>query len=97
MPKKDYTIVLIGHADHDEVTGTMGEAPEHHAIDYNGRGCRTSRGSRPLKIVCLTQTTLSMDDTTVVIDALRNKFPALVLPGKISAMQRRTVSRPSRP
>jgi 4-hydroxy-3-methylbut-2-enyl diphosphate reductase len=80
--KKDYTIVLIGHADHDEVTGTMGEAPEHMRLITTVEDVERLEVPDPLKIVCLTQTTLSMDDTAVVIDALRAKFPALVLPGK---------------
>ena len=80
--KKDYTIVLIGHADHDEVTGTMGEAPEHMCLITTVEDVERLEVPDPQKIVCLTQTTLSMDDTAVVIDALRTKFPALVLPGK---------------
>lgn len=80
--KKDYTIVLIGHADHDEVTGTMGEAPEHMRLLTTVEDVERLEVPDPQKIVCLTQTTLSMDDTAVVIDALRTKFPALVLPGK---------------
>jgi 4-hydroxy-3-methylbut-2-en-1-yl diphosphate reductase len=80
--KKDYTIVLIGHADHDEVTGTMGEAPEHMRLITTVEDVERLEVPDPLKIVCLTQTTLSMDDTAVVIDALRTKFPAMVLPGK---------------
>jgi 4-hydroxy-3-methylbut-2-enyl diphosphate reductase len=80
--KKDYTIVLIGHADHDEVTGTMGEAPEHMRLITTVEDVKRLEVPDPQKIVCLTQTTLSMDDTVVVIDALRAKFPALVLPGK---------------
>ena len=58
--KKDYTIVLIGHADHDEVTGTMGEAPEHMRLITTVRMSNVSRGSRPLKIVCLTQRSVWM-------------------------------------
>jgi 4-hydroxy-3-methylbut-2-enyl diphosphate reductase len=80
--KKDYTIVLIGHADHDEVTGTMGEAPEHMRLITTVEDVERLEVPDPQKIVCLTQTTLSMDDTAVVIEALRTKFPALVLPGK---------------
>jgi 4-hydroxy-3-methylbut-2-enyl diphosphate reductase len=80
--KRDYTIVLIGHADHDEVTGTMGEAPEHMRLITTVEDVEHLEVPDPQKIVCLTQTTLSMDDTAVVIDALRAKFPALILPGK---------------
>jgi 4-hydroxy-3-methylbut-2-enyl diphosphate reductase len=80
--KKDYTIILIGHADHDEVTGTMGEAPEHMRLITTVEDVERLQVPDPQKIVCLTQTTLSVDDTAVVIEALRAKFPALVLPGK---------------
>jgi 4-hydroxy-3-methylbut-2-enyl diphosphate reductase len=80
--KKDYTIVLIGHADHDEVTGTMGEAPEHMHLITTVEDVERLEVPDPQKIVCRTHTTLSMDDTAMVIDALRAKFPALVLPGK---------------
>jgi 4-hydroxy-3-methylbut-2-enyl diphosphate reductase len=80
--KKDYTIVLIGHEDHDEVIGTMGEAPEHMQLITTAEDVERLEVPDPAKIVCLTQTTLSVDDTVVVIDALRAKFPAMVLPGK---------------
>jgi 4-hydroxy-3-methylbut-2-en-1-yl diphosphate reductase len=80
--KKDYTIILIGHADHDEVTGTMGEAPEHMRLITTVEDVERLEVPDPQKIVCLTQTTLSVDDTAVVIEALRAKFPALILPGK---------------
>jgi 4-hydroxy-3-methylbut-2-enyl diphosphate reductase len=80
--RKDYTIVLIGHEDHDEVIGTMGEAPEHMRLITTVEDVERLQVPDPQKIVCLTQTTLSVDDTSVVIDALRAKFPALILPGK---------------
>lgn len=80
--KKDYTIVLIGHEDHDEVIGTMGEATDHMRLITTVEDVQRLEVPDPQKVVCLTQTTLSMDDTAVVIEALRAKFPALVLPGK---------------
>lgn len=80
--KKGYTIVLIGHEDHDEVIGTMGEAPDHIALISTVEDVERLEVSDPNKLVCLTQTTLSMDDTAVVIQALRAKFPEMVLPAK---------------
>lgn len=80
--KKDYTIVLIGHEDHDEVIGTTGEAPGHIRLIGTVEDVEDLIVPDPKKVVCLTQTTLSMDDTAVIIDALRAKFPNMVLPGK---------------
>ena len=80
--KKDYTIVLIGHEDHDEVIGTMGEATDHMRLITTVEDVQRLEVPDPQKVVCLTQTTLSRDDTAVVIEALRAKFPALILPGK---------------
>lgn len=80
--EKDYTIVLIGHEDHDEVIGTMGEAPDHIRLISTVEDVECLEVSDPLRVICLTQTTLSMDDTAVVIEALRAKFPDMVLPAK---------------
>lgn len=80
--KQDFTIALIGHEDHDEVIGTMGEAPEHIQLITTVEDIERLRVSDPRKIVCLTQTTLSMDDTAAIIDALRKKFPDMILPAK---------------
>jgi 4-hydroxy-3-methylbut-2-enyl diphosphate reductase len=80
--KKDYTIVLIGHEDHDEVIGTMGEAPGHIQLITTAEDVERLQVPDPQKVVCLTQTTLSVDDTAVVIEALRARFPDMILPGK---------------
>ena len=80
--KKDYTIILIGHEDHDEVIGTRGEAPDRIQVISEVEDIEKLDVPDPDKIVCLTQTTLSMDDTAAVIDALRAKFPAMVTPSK---------------
>jgi 4-hydroxy-3-methylbut-2-enyl diphosphate reductase len=80
--KKHYTIVLIGHEDHDEVIGTMGEAPEHMRLISTVDDVKRLEVDDPRKVVCLTQTTLSMDDTAVIIEALRAKFPEMILPAK---------------
>jgi len=79
---KDYTIILIGHEDHDEVIGTRGEAPDRIQVISEVEDLDKLDVPDPNKIVCLTQTTLSMDDTAAVIDALRIKFPAMVTPSK---------------
>jgi 4-hydroxy-3-methylbut-2-enyl diphosphate reductase len=79
---KDYTIILIGHEDHDEVIGTRGEAPDRIQVISEVEDIDKLDVPDPHKIVCLTQTTLSMDDTAAVIDALRVKFPAMVTPSK---------------
>jgi 4-hydroxy-3-methylbut-2-enyl diphosphate reductase len=80
--KKDYTIVLIGHDDHDEVIGTKGEAPERIRVISTLEDVEQLTVPDPQKVVCLTQTTLSMDDTAEIIKALRTKFPAMVTPAK---------------
>jgi 4-hydroxy-3-methylbut-2-en-1-yl diphosphate reductase len=79
---KDYSIILIGHEDHDEVIGTRGEAPDRIQVISEVEDIDKLDVPDPNKIVCLTQTTLSMDDTAAVIDALRAKFPAMVTPSK---------------
>ncbi len=80
--KRDYTIVLIGHEDHDEVIGTRGEAPDHIQVISTVEDIATLDVPDPSKIVCLTQTTLSMDDTADVIDGLRQAYPQMVSPSK---------------
>lgn len=77
-----YTIVLIGHEGHDEVIGTMGEAPEAIVLvetldDVNRLDIAGER-----KIAYLTQTTLSVDDTSRIIARLRERFPHIVGPPK---------------
>ena len=79
---EDYSIVLIGHADHDEVIGTRGEAPDRIQVVDSVEGVRQLRVPDPLKVVCLTQTTLSMDDTAEIMEALRRRFPAMTLPAR---------------
>jgi 4-hydroxy-3-methylbut-2-enyl diphosphate reductase len=80
--KKNYTIVLIGHADHDEVIGTRGEAPDHMRLISTVEDVACLEVPDVNKVVCLTQTTLSVDDTAVIVEALRTKFPAMILPAK---------------
>jgi 4-hydroxy-3-methylbut-2-enyl diphosphate reductase len=80
--REDYSIVLIGHQDHDEVIGTLGEAPDRiHVID-SVEEVQKLEVPDPEKIAYLTQTTLSVDDTHDVIEALRVKFPKIVGPSR---------------
>src|SRR3954452_9230146 len=76
-----YTIVLIGHEGHDEVIGTMGEAPDRMILVETVEDVERLEINPP-KIAYLTQTTLSADDANVVIEALRKKFPQIANPPK---------------
>lgn len=75
-----YHIALIGHKGHDEVIGTIGEAPEHITLVENEKQAMSVAMPPHEKLMVLTQTTLGVDDTKVVIDALRKRFPYLELP-----------------
>ena len=80
--REHYTIVLIGHEDHDEVIGTLGEAPERIVVVASAEAAERLEVRDPEKIAYLTQTTLSVDDTRDVIAALRRKFPKIVGPSR---------------
>ena len=80
--REHYTIVLIGHEDHDEVIGTLGEAPDRIVVIASAAEVDQLEVRDPEKIAYLTQTTLSVDDTREVIDALRRKFPKIVGPSR---------------
>jgi 4-hydroxy-3-methylbut-2-enyl diphosphate reductase len=71
------TIVLIGHEGHDEVIGTMGHAPERVKLVGSVDEARQLQVEDPLKLAYVTQTTLSVDETLGIIEALRERFPAL--------------------
>jgi 4-hydroxy-3-methylbut-2-enyl diphosphate reductase len=77
-----YWIILVGHAKHDEIVGTSGEAPERVRIVKNVDQARTVSILNPDKVVALTQTTLSVDDTREVLDVLKQRFPRIHLPAK---------------
>jgi 4-hydroxy-3-methylbut-2-enyl diphosphate reductase len=77
-----YTIVLIGHEGHDEVLGTTGEAPDHIVLVEDADDVATLDLPADAKLAYLTQTTLSVDEARVVIDALRKKYPQIVGPNK---------------
>jgi 4-hydroxy-3-methylbut-2-enyl diphosphate reductase len=80
--KEGYTIVLIGHEGHDEVIGTMGEAPERMVLVETAEDVERLDIADPDKVAYLTQTTLSVDDANLVIAALRKKFPRIANPPK---------------
>jgi 4-hydroxy-3-methylbut-2-enyl diphosphate reductase len=80
--KEGYTILLIGHRGHDEVTGTMGEALESIVLVQSAEDADAVELAPDAKVAYLTQTTLSVDDANRVIDRLRARFPQLVGPRK---------------
>jgi 4-hydroxy-3-methylbut-2-enyl diphosphate reductase len=80
--KEHYTIVLIGHAGHDEVIGTMGEAPEAIVLVEDTNEVDTLSFEPGTKLAYLTQTTLSVDDANRVIGRLKQRFPWIVGPPK---------------
>ncbi|MFM8273459.1 MAG: 4-hydroxy-3-methylbut-2-enyl diphosphate reductase [Gemmata sp.] len=80
--KEGYTIVLIGHEGHDEVIGTMGEAPDSMILVEDVADVAALTFRTDTKLAFLTQTTLSVDEAKTVIDALRAKYPHIVGPNK---------------
>jgi len=72
---KGYQILLVGHADHQEIVGTRGEAPDAIQVVSSAQDIPHLQIDDPDKLVYLTQTTLSMDDASKIIDALREAFP----------------------
>jgi 4-hydroxy-3-methylbut-2-enyl diphosphate reductase len=72
-----FTIILIGHADHDEVIGTMGEAPSAILVVGSAADVDKIKIPDPTKVAYLTQTTLSLDDTRGIIARLRQKYPLI--------------------
>ena len=80
--REGYTIFLIGHEGHDEVIGTMGEAPEAMVLVESVEDVAKLDIAPDTKLAYLTQTTLSVDDANRIIGALREKFPNLVNPPK---------------
>jgi len=77
-----HEIVLVGHAGHVEVEGTMGHAPGHIRLVETVEDAARLEVEDPERLAVLTQTTLSVDDTREVTDALRARFPAIQLPRK---------------
>jgi 4-hydroxy-3-methylbut-2-enyl diphosphate reductase len=80
--KEGYTILLIGHEGHDEVIGTMGEAPEAMILVETPEAVDQLDLPANAKLAYLTQTTLSVDDANRIIDRLRARFPQIANPPK---------------
>ena len=78
--QQGYSVVLIGHRDHDEVIGTLGEAPDRVCLISSANEVGSIRVPDPERIAYLTQTTLSIDDTAQIVAKLKQRFPAIVSP-----------------
>jgi len=77
---RDYDILLVGHAGHEEVVGTSGEAPARVRLVDGADGVADVQVRDPSRVVWLSQTTLSVDETAETVSALRERFPALLDP-----------------
>ncbi len=75
-----YTVVLVGHYGHEEVEGTMGEAPERIVLVESERDVEELQVENPERIAYITQTTLAVDETSAILERLRERFPSIVGP-----------------
>src|SRR5271165_2858730 len=75
-----YTVVLVGHDGHEEVEGTMGEAPDRIVLVQCEQDVDDLEVEDPEKIAYITQTTLAVDETSSILDRLRERFPGIVGP-----------------
>ena len=80
--RDNYSIILIGHKEHDEVVGTTGEAPDKIQVVGSVEEVDHLTVPDPNKVVCLTQTTLSVDETKDIYAAIKKRFPNMVSPAK---------------
>jgi 4-hydroxy-3-methylbut-2-enyl diphosphate reductase len=78
--QQEYTIVLIGHRGHDEVIGTLGEAPQNTILVSDVKDVDNLKIGDPEHVVYLTQTTLSLDETRSIVERLTQRFPKIVSP-----------------
>ncbi len=78
--KQGYSLVLIGHRDHDEIEGTLGEAPDVTQVVSSVEEVETLVVPDPERVAYLTQTTLSLDEARDIITALKARFPKIVGP-----------------
>ena len=78
--KQGYSLVLVGHRDHEEVEGTQGEAPDVTQVVSTVEEVENLVVSDPDRVAYLTQTTLSLDEARYMIEALKKKFPKIVGP-----------------
>ncbi|RKS76643.1 4-hydroxy-3-methylbut-2-enyl diphosphate reductase [Actinomadura pelletieri DSM 43383] len=79
--RDERTLILVGHADHEEIEGTYGEAPDRTVIVQDADEARRLELPPGTSAAFLTQTTLSVDDTSEIVSILRERFPGLVGPG----------------
>ena len=82
MARQGYEIVLVGHAGHVEVEGTLGHAPDRIHLVESVEDARKLQVENPEQLGCVTQTTLSVDDTREIVEVLKERFPAIQLPRK---------------
>ncbi len=80
--REGYTILLVGHANHDEVVGTMGEAPNKIRLMETVEDVQSLDLPSDAKVAVITQTTLSLDDCQRVVGAIKEKFPNVRFPPK---------------
>src|SRR5271166_3489199 len=78
--EQGYTIVLVGHGGHEEVEGTMGEAPEQIVLVENEQDVDELEIEDPERVAYITQTTLAVDETSAILRRLRERFPSIVGP-----------------
>ena len=78
--RENYSVILIGHQNHDEVIGTLGEAPGNIHLVSCVADVDALRNVQPERVVYTTQTTLSLDDTAAIVERLKERFPAIVSP-----------------
>ncbi len=78
--RENYTIILIGHRNHDEVIGTFGEAPAAIRLVSSVADVDALEGVNPDRVIYATQTTLSLDDTRAIVDRLKQRFPSIIAP-----------------
>ncbi|HTR88875.1 MAG TPA: 4-hydroxy-3-methylbut-2-enyl diphosphate reductase [Solirubrobacteraceae bacterium] len=78
--QRGYTVVLVGHEGHEEVEGTMGEAPERILLVQHERDVDELHVEDPERVAYITQTTLSVDETSAIVARLRERFPAITGP-----------------
>ena len=80
MVAEGFEIIMIGHAGHVEVEGTMGQAPGKMYLVETVEDVQRLQVRNPERLGCVTQTTLSVDDTAVVKESLKQRFPSIILP-----------------
>jgi 4-hydroxy-3-methylbut-2-en-1-yl diphosphate reductase len=78
--RENYSVILIGHRSHDEVIGTLGEAPDSIHLVSTLEDVDALENVQPDRVVYVTQTTLSLDDTSAIVERLKQRFPQIIAP-----------------